>query len=37
MNDECTEHLKQLIKEAIESERTTLGKSVLRQLLEKIE
>ena len=31
------EHIKQVIKEAIDNERTELGKSVLKQLLNNIE
>ena len=36
LNDENT-HIKQTIKEAYENERTSLGKSVLKQLLEQME
>ena len=34
---EENEHIKQAIKEAYKTERTQLGRSVLKQLLEKIE
>ena len=37
MNDDCIEYLKRIITEALANEKTELGKSVLKQLLEKIE
>lgn len=37
MTDECKEYLKRMITEAINNERTHIGQSVLKQLLESLE
>ena len=37
MTDDCHEYLKRLIQEALSNERTMIGQSVLRQLLEQLE
>ena len=37
MTKECQEYLKRIITEALANERTMIGQSVLRQLLEQLE
>ena len=37
MSDDCIEYLKRIINDAISNERTMIGQSVLKQLLEQLE